>query len=1703
MSDSSVRPALSELCFHCGIDTEYYDYWGNRHEVGEDTCLALLRAMDVLIQDAADAGRALTALTDNAWREITPPSLVVFEAEPIRLPLALPEVEAERTIRWRLTLESGALTEGTLKPADFPLQNTHMVDGIAFGRRMVVLPAVAELGYHRLEMLLEAAQKAHEGPQQTLLIVCPLRCYEPPSLASGARLWGPVLQLYALRSRHNWGIGDFSDLRRAAAFAASGGAAMVGLNPLHALFTEYPEKASPYSPSLRTALNPLYIDVEAVEDYAECEAARRRVQKPDFQALLDSLRQEEFVDYADVSRAKHEVLHLLYAHFRRTHLEVGTARSCAFREFQKEEASWLQSYALFEALHNHLRREDPSRWGWPAWPEAYRNPMTPAVRDFALRHEDDIEYFIYLQWQATLQLAMAESAMRQAGMPIGLYTDLAVGVDPGGAETWSNASWYALGAHVGAPPDEFNPSGQNWGLPPLIPNRLKAAGFAPFIAALRAAMRHSGALRIDHVMGLMRLYWVPAGMPSSQGAYVHYPLEAMLGILALESNRNRCLVIGEDLGVVPNEMRIAMPRHNLLSYRLLYFERQNDDFKQAEEYPREALAAVSTHDLPTLRGFWLGSDLADQERLGLFPSEPVRERMTLQRAQDRVRLPLALEKAALLPGGAAVAATALTQVGPDFVRAVYAFIARSPSQLLAVQMEDLLGQVEQVNLPSTSEAQRPNWRRKLPVGVDAWESVDGVAGVLEILRETRGFIPSAPSGAGAAEAVPRPSTTVPRIPRATYRLQFNKNFTFRQARELVPYLAALGVSHVYASPYLKARPGSSHGYDIVDHNAFNPEIGDAGDFEAMSAELRVHGMGQMLDIVPNHMGVLGGDNKWWLDVLENGRASRYARYFDIEWEPLNEELTGKVLLPVLGVQYGDALERGDITLAFDADNGSYSLCYFDHRFPVDPKDYPAVAGPALEALATRLGTHHPLLDQLQSVLSAFGHLPGRDDPDASAVSERARDKEIHKARLAELGADDAELRSALCSAVSAFDPATAAGRDRIHELIKRQAYRLAYWRTASDDINYRRFFDINDLAALRMEDESVFNDTHRLVLQLIAQDDVHALRVDHPDGLYDPASYFDRIQRAAPRAAPENANADSARPLYLVVEKILASGERLPATWAVHGATGYRFLNMVNGLFVDGGNAARMGRVYSGYLGTRLDYDSVLRESKLSTMLNALASELNVLAHRLAVIAKSDRHTCDFTLNSLRRALIGICMAFPVYRTYVTAAGASAEDRIYIATAVAEAKRRARGGETSAYDFIAGILTGDLTAEGLRGQRMLEFVHRFQQFTSPVTAKSMEDTAFYIYNRLISLNEVGGNPRRFGITPTDFHTFCSERVALHPHAISSGETHDCKRGEDTRARINVLSETPAEWRLWLRRWSALARPHRGEADAEPAPSLNDEYLLYQTLLGSWPLEVIGQSAPESYVERIQAYMLKATREAKVRTSWTTPSTAYEQALHRFIAGLLSDTAFVAEFSPACRKIAQAGMINSLAQLVLRLTAPGVPDIYQGCELWDYSLVDPDNRRPVDYGLRQELLSELLRRKPAGGDVQNLLENWTDARVKMHVLMRALDSRRRLPMLYAEGDYQALEPYGARAKNLVAFMRQHSGQACAVITPRLTYTLTGGERLPVGPIWEDTGVPLPTGAWLDRLTGRRHEVSGRGLMLAEVLLDFPAALLEKI
>jgi (1->4)-alpha-D-glucan 1-alpha-D-glucosylmutase len=935
-------------------------------------------------------------------------------------------------------------------------------------------------------------------------------------------------------------------------------------------------------------------------------------------------------------------------------------------------------------------------------------------------------------------------------------------------------------------------------------------------------------------------------------------------------------------------------------------------------------------------------------------------------------------------------------------------------------------------------------------------------------------------------------------PLATYRLQFNREFTFRQAAAIVPYLASLGISHCYASPYLRARPGSMHGYDIIDHNSLNPEIGSAEDYEYFVSELHRHGMGQILDIVPNHMGVMGSDNAWWLDALENGEASAYADFFEIDWYPLKDELRGKVLVPVLEDQYGLVLERGELKLVGDSEHGTFSIFYHEHRFPIDPSEYPRILGSRPEILQARVAEAAEDFLELQSILTAFQHLPDRRQFEPDKKTERDREKEVQKRRLAALCLRSSPVSEILAENVRLLNGELGRPKsfDALHQLIKAQAYRLTQWRVADDDINYRRFFDVNELAALRMENDAVFNATHSFVFKLVAEGKVDGLRIDHPDGLYDPAQYLRKLQTALEGAeSPDELRVVS---VPLVVEKILTGDEQLRSDWPVAGTTGYEFSNLVNGLFVDAAAESRMDRAYRIFTGNRREFRNSVYLCKKLILKASLASELTVLATTLSRIALSDRYTCDFTLNGLQNALAEIIACFPVYRTYVTGDRVVEEDRLFIEQAVGAARKRSHVVERSVFDFVRQILLlePEKKAPGPYGQAVIRFAMKFQQVTSAVMAKGMEDTALYRYHRLISLNDVGGDPSQFGVTVEEFHRANQVRRHEWPASMLATCTHDSKRSEDVRARINVLSEVPAAWRLQLRRWRDGNRAHKQIVDSLAAPSRGDEYLLYQTLMGAWPVEATDAEGWKQFCDRIEQYMLKAAREAKQHTSWASHNDRYESALTHFVQSLLllpEKNDFVSDFSQFHRLISRMGMFNSLSQVLLKLTSPGVPDTYQGNELWDFSLVDPDNRRPIDYHLRQRLFDDLQKAEDATGTekraayLSEMLDSLHDGRIKMFLIWKTLRFRQQFTSLFQQGDYVPLSVSGGKAGHICAFSRRLNSQVAMVISPRLCATLLGGQHdTPVGEqVWQDTQIAIPTEI---RRQAYRNAFTGESLVL---------------
>lgn len=942
----------------------------------------------------------------------------------------------------------------------------------------------------------------------------------------------------------------------------------------------------------------------------------------------------------------------------------------------------------------------------------------------------------------------------------------------------------------------------------------------------------------------------------------------------------------------------------------------------------------------------------------------------------------------------------------------------------------------------------------------------------------------------------------PSVPAATYRLQFNRSFTFDDATAIVDYLDRLGITHCYASSYLKAVPGSTHGYDVVDPTCLNPEIGSRERYSRWVSTLRAHGMGHIVDMVPNHMGIAQSANPWWQDVLENGPSSQYASFFDIDWHPLKPELEDKVLLPILGDSYGAVLERQDIALRYV--NGAFTARYFNTVLPIAPGTYDRILSVHIEQLLAEIGETDEALEFL-SILTAIRHLPGRDAQTPEQRAERHREKEVIKRRLARLTAASPAVLAHIERAVTTLNGTRGNPRsfDGLDALLSAQPYRVAYWRVAAEEINYRRFFDINDLAALRMEDPNVFEQTHAFLFELLRDGCIDGIRIDHVDGLYDPGDYLERLQARA-RAVRPDLFSDHTR-LYLVVEKILGFDEWLPS-WPVEGTTGYDFLVRVNGLFVDRANERAVNEAFERFTRLRAPFREFAYRSKQLILRMSMASELQVLAHGLNRFSERNRHFRDFTLNLLVYAMREIIASFPVYRSYVNGRepDVSAHDRRYIEFAVSEAKRRNPRHPSVVFDFIRGLLLkrADYIPEEERGEH-LKFVSKFQQVTSPVTAKGIEDTALYIYNRLVSLNEVGGEPDKFGVTPDAMHAWLAERARKWPHSLSASSTHDTKRSEDVRARINVLSELPVEWRRATGRWARINRKARVIIDGESYPSRNEEYLFYQTLVGTWPMQPMNADEEREYQRRIREYMLKTMREAKVFTSWLNPSEPHERAMARFVEMVLApdNAAFRSDFVELARRVARYGIYNSLGQLAIKIGAPGVPDFYQGTEVWDFSLVDPDNRRPVDYRKRRELLESLPA--PAA-----LLAHPEDDRLKLFATTTMLRARRAAHDVFRCGGYEPLATDGSARDHVFAFARVLGPRHAVVAVPRLIVALKPDGGAPIGAVWRDTRIAVPENAprcYRQTFTGACAPViddDGRKwIRAADVFADFPIAWLE--
>lgn len=943
-----------------------------------------------------------------------------------------------------------------------------------------------------------------------------------------------------------------------------------------------------------------------------------------------------------------------------------------------------------------------------------------------------------------------------------------------------------------------------------------------------------------------------------------------------------------------------------------------------------------------------------------------------------------------------------------------------------------------------------------------------------------------------------------RMPIATYRLQFHQGFGFKGAGEIVEYLSKVGVSDVYASPIFKAKKESPHGYDVVNPNELNPELGTVEEFEELIKELKDRGIGWLQDIVPNHMAY-DNQNRLLMDILENGETSEYFNFFDIEWNHPYEGLRGKLLAPFLGRLYGECLEDGEIVLKYESDG--FSITYYDLELPLKLESYIIIITHRLNTLKKRLGEDSPDFINLLAILYSLKNLPASRE----GINERYDLIRFIKRMLWQLYIKNQEINSFIDENIEFFNgkKGNPESFNLLHSLLSEQNFRLSFWKVANEEINYRRFFNINQLISLRIEDDNVFNHAHSLTFKLVKERIFTGLRIDHIDGLYDPTNYLKRLR-------------DKTGDIYIIVEKILELDEELPQFWPVHGTTGYDFLNYVNGIFCDRNNEKTFDRIYSGFTGLKILYEDLVAEKKRLIIGKYMAGDIENLAHIMKRISSRHRHGIDITLYGLRRALVEVIALFPVYRTYVNEDVLSERDTFYIKEAVKKAMHT-NPGLFNELDFIEQFLLvkfGEYLSEDEKRQ-CIDFIMRFQQVTGPFMAKGFEDTTLYVYNRLLSLNEVGGSPDKFGISLEEFHYFNRSMAKLWPYSMNATSTHDVKRGEDVRARINVLSEIPKEWGATIKRWSGLNEKKKRVVNGKRIPDRNDEYFLYQTLIGAFPFyEKVSQKRSLSidttdydeypeFVERIKNYIIKAVREAKVHTAWLKPDTDYEEAFISFVDEILEPSEknkFLKEFLVVQKKVAHYGIFNSLSQALIKITSPGVPDFYQGTELWDLNLVDPDNRRPIDFEKRKRFISEIMEKEE--GDILNLIgeliSTEEDGRIKLYLIYKALKTRNERKELFDNGDYFPLEVRGKHSEHAIAFARKKEKNWTITLAPRLLTYLVKEDEYPHGEnVWGDTQIVIPEDAslssWRDVFTNRVIKTE-KTLPIGEVLKHFPVSLL---
>jgi (1->4)-alpha-D-glucan 1-alpha-D-glucosylmutase len=1510
---STTEETLADLV---GLARRYVDQSARDIDISPATRRAVLTALGIDLSSAAAAQAELARLQREAQTPL-PPLVVVTADMETSVRFKVPQ----KRFTFTIALEDGERLTGSFSGAEAKFPS---------------MPA----GYHRL---------TSEDGASAWIFCAPDQCYRPSFIDEGIRSFGIAAQVYSLGRDDDYGIGDLGHVFDLAQGCGSLGADLLGLSPLHALFPCDRSKVSPYSPSSRFFIDPIYIDPAVVAG-----ARGPKVSAPG-PAIVRRL-----VDFHAVWETKSRMLRDLW--------EAHKAEFCedsAFRAFLAEQGDRLRLQACFDALSYHFAQQGlPSSNAWPA---AYRDALSPEVKAFSAANSDEILYWSWLQWVADTQLHAAASQAMHAGMEIGLYRDLAVGADLYGSEAWSDPGAWCTDLSVGAPPDPLGPKGQDWGLPPLNPRRLIADGLATFRALVAANMRHAGAIRIDHAFQLQRLFVIPRGRPASEGAYLDYPFEAMLAVLRIESHRANCAVIAEDLGNGPKDFSARIMRDGIFSYRIVSFERTNDgSFVAPHAYPPHSLASINTHDLPTFAGWWRGLDIDLRECFGVYSAEEWRREKAGRKA----------ERAAFLSALHDEHLTEAPEVPEPAARsAALRYLARTSSALAIVSLEDAGGELSQPNIPGLADGY-PNWRRRLN------QTIDTMLAPYGDLAKTAALL--AQEGRGARR---KQFEVAMQVPRATYRLQLNRDFTLQAAAAVVPKLKALGISHLYLSPITAATAGSTHGYDVINPSQINPELGGRDAFNQLIESVQQAGMGVIVDIVPNHMSA-SPENPWWASVLEMGPASPCAAFFDIDW---HRHPDGKLVLPVLPKPCALMLESGEIKLHFEPESGRFVI-EAGPKLPVAPRDY----GDILRHCASR---YEGATGQVLTDLARHG---SRSD-----LAEICR----RKPKIA-LAIDEA------LDAMAATQP------DFVADLLNRQHWRAVYWRSGRSDINYRRFFEIDSLAGLRIESAEVFDAVHALTFDLVKQGLIQGLRIDHIDGLADPYLYLERLQR---RVGPG---------FYVVVEKILGVDEVLP-NWPAAGTTGYDALRILDGVFLDPRGDDEIDALYAEVDARSEDPHAMLISIKTQIVETSFAPELGKLVD-LAQAARHKHTPCgDISRECLRVVLRDFIAHLRVYRTYFDGGSSRPEDLKLVEGTIA---RMRESGEQDPYaiECLIWLLLGTPDANSDKALHA-EFRTRLQQLSGPVMAKAQEDTLFYRHHRLVVRNEVGGEPMAPTMTLAEFHAANARRRMHHPATLVATSTHDTKRGEDTRARLTALAQHPILikelWQSWMHTALDL-----GYGDVEPA----DHFMAFQNVLGAWPLDPDDEpGGTNAYVfaDRIGQFLTKALREGKLRSSWTAPRTDYEARLLKAVLAIASNSEFQRSTLQSRQLMNTHGMWISLSRTVLKCTVPGIPDFYQGCEGWDLSLVDPDNRRPVPFDIPMR----------AQGPLSQLIAAWPDGRVKCELTRRLLTLRASDPDLFAFGSYEPIqtEPHSP----WILFRRCYEGDTLIVAVMRYFAADWEGPMLP--------------------------------------------------